>query len=86
MKKGSALRFGLSVILVAAIGYGATLHARDSHPVAPVRPVAAASAPAEELDLVGVIGDVMVDGCTSSDARCSKAWKDLGELATKQGL
>ncbi|MDE2599599.1 MAG: hypothetical protein KGL40_08250 [Rhodocyclaceae bacterium] len=87
MKKASAL--GFSAILLAAIGYGAALHARDSQATALVEraPMTVShSAEAEDLDLVGVIGDTMVDGCTSNDARCSKAWKDLGELAGKDRL
>ncbi|HEY1181640.1 MAG TPA: hypothetical protein VGE56_05005 [Rhodocyclaceae bacterium] len=87
MTKAPLLRVAISTLLLAAVGYGATLHARDSMPAtvhqstAPVR-----SSVAEDVDLVGVIGDVLVDGCKSGDGGCAKAWKDLGELAGKKAL
>ncbi len=85
MQKRSAL--GISAILLALIGYGAALHARDSQAAALAeRAPVAVSRSAEDLDLVGVIGDAMVDGCTSNNERCSKAWKDLGDLAGKDQL
>jgi hypothetical protein len=40
----------------------------------------------DDIDLFGVVGDVLVDGCQSGDARCSKAWQDLGGLAAKPSL
>jgi hypothetical protein len=41
---------------------------------------------AADLDLVGVVGDVLVDGCKPAEAACSKAWQELGQLAGKDGL
>jgi len=86
MKKASVLRLSISAILMAAIGYGATLHAQASTASAHKAPLVASKAAPEDLDLVGVVGDVMVDGCTSDTARCNKAWKDLGNLADKNAL
>lgn len=87
MTKTSVLRVAISTLLLAAVGYGATLHARDSVPAtAHQNVVTARSSAAEDVDLVGVIGDTLVDGCKTSDGGCAKAWKDLGELAGKNAL
>ena len=52
----------------------------------PKQTLSSSTATAEDIDLIGVVGDVLVDGCKSGDARCSKAWKDLGSLAGKDSL
>jgi len=88
MKTADVVRLGVSVLFLAAVGSGAVLHAHDKTPAA--NRIQHASVPAktapEDLDLVGVVGDVLIDGCTTGDARCSKAWKDLGQLADKPAL
>lgn len=87
MKTAYAVRLGASVLLLAAVGYGAALHAHDRTPAtSPAQHVVSAKTAPEDIDLVGVVGDVLVDGCTTGDARCSKAWKDLGQLAGKPAL
>ena len=86
MNKTSVMRVGFSLILLAASAVGASLHARDS--ATPVRPAAlevSQSVGADE-DLVGVLGDVLIDGCGSGETRCSKAWQDLGKLAGESRL
>jgi len=85
MNKTAVVRVGASLILLVASAVGASLHARDS-----ASPVQAAfetsrSAGADE-DLVGVLGDVLIDGCSNGEARCSKAWQDLGKLAGESRL
>lgn len=88
MKTAYVVRLSVSVLLLAVVGSGAVLHAHDKTPPASrVQHVAVtAKTTAEDIDIVGVVGDVLVDGCTTGDARCSKAWKDLGQLAEKPAL
>jgi hypothetical protein len=89
MKKTSLVRLGFSAIFLAAVGYGAVLHARDHSAAKPVLQkvtFAVEKIAAEDMDIVGVVGDVFVDGCKAGDARCGKAWKDLGDLAGKGSL
>ncbi|HWT53602.1 MAG TPA: hypothetical protein VN066_02260 [Rhodocyclaceae bacterium] len=87
MKKTSILHVTISTFLLAAVGYGATLHARDSVPATVQNSaIHARSSATDDVDLVGVIGDTLVDGCKASDGGCAKAWKDLGELAGKKAL
>lgn len=85
MHKTSVMRVSFSLILLAASAVGASLHAQDS--ATPVRPVleASQSVNADE-DLVGVLGDVLIDGCSGGETRCSKAWQDLGKLAGETRL
>jgi hypothetical protein len=88
MKTAYVVRLSVSVLLLAVVGSGAVLHAHDRTPATnriQHESVAAKTAP-EDVDLVGVVGDVLIDGCTTGDARCSKAWKDLGQLADKPAL
>lgn len=85
MHKTSVLRVGLSITLLAATALGASLHARDG--ASPVRQAIEASrSVSAEDDLVGVLGDVLIDGCSSVEGRCSKAWQDLGTLAGENAL
>lgn len=89
MKKTSLVRAGVSIIFLATVGYGAVLHARDHAAAKPLPQnisVTAKTTATEDVDIIGVVGDVFVDGCKSGDARCSKAWKDLGTLAGKDSL
>ena len=83
------VRLGVSALFLATLTYGAVLHARDRAPAkaaqAKVTFTVEKIAP-EDLDIVGVVGDVFVDGCTRDDARCNKAWRDLGQLAGKPSL
>lgn len=85
MNKTAIVRVGVSLILLAASALAASLHARDN--VSPARPAFEASRSAStDEDLVGVLGDVLIDGCNGSEARCSKAWQDLGKLAGESRL
>lgn len=85
MNKTAIVRVGVSLILLAASALAASLHARDN--VSPVRPAFEASLIADaDEDLVGMLGDVLIDGCSGSEARCSKAWQDLGKLAGESHL
>lgn len=89
MNKTSFARFGVSAFLIAALASGAALHARDHAPAKPAGAkvtFAVEKIAPEDLDIVGVVGDVFVDGCTRGDARCNKAWQDLGQLAGKRNL
>lgn len=86
MRKTSFVRLSISVLVLAILGSGAVLHARDHVPAkAGVHKVvfAVERVAPEGLDMVGVVGDVFVDGCTQNEARCSKAWRDLGQLAAR---
>lgn len=83
------LRLGVSSFFLATLAYGAVLHARDHAPAKPVQAkvtFAVEKIAPEDLDIVGVVGDVFVNGCTRGDARCNKAWQDLGQLAGKPSL
>lgn len=89
MKKISLVRLIVPAIFLAAVGYGAVLHARDNAVPKPAPQrvsFAVEKIAVEDLDIVGVIGDVLVDGCSAGDARCSKVWKDLGSIAGKDSL
>jgi len=80
----------IAYALPAILGLAVIEVGFDQHATAAQHPVqtqaAASKTAAEDVDLVGVVGDVLVDGCKSGDARCSKAWKDLGTLAEKSSL
>ena len=83
------VRFGVSSFFLATLAYGAVLHARDHAAARPARATvtfAVEKIAPEDFDIVGVVGDVFVDGCTQDDARCNKAWQDLGQLAGKPSL
>ena len=82
MKKILAYVLPLAVSL-AAIGLSLNSHATAT-PVAKQQQVAAVEK--ADDDLVGVLGDVLIDGCNAGDAHCGKAWKDLGGLAGKDSL
>lgn len=86
MKK--LIAYTLPAILgLAVIEVGFDQHASAAqHPVQTQAAVSISKTAAEDVDLVGVVGDVLVDGCKSGDTRCSKAWKDLGTLAEKSSL
>lgn len=89
MKKTSLVRLSISAIFLAAVGYGAVLHAHDNAAPKPAPhkvSFAVEKVAVEDQDIIGVIGDVFVDGCSAGDARCSKAWKDLGSLAGSDSL
>jgi hypothetical protein len=78
--------YALPAILgLAVIEVGFDNHATAA-PASTTKQVLVSSTVAEDIDLVGVVGDVLVDGCKSGDTRCNKAWKDLGSLAEKNSL
>lgn len=84
MKK--LIAYALPALLgLALIEVGFHRHATAAQ-TATEKPALTQSHAVEDIDLIGVVGDVLVDGCKSGDARCSKAWKDLGSLAGKDGL
>ena len=85
MKK--LIAYALPAILgLAVIEVGFDQHATAAQHPAHHTQAATSKTAAEDVDLVGVVGDVLVDGCKSGDARCGKAWKDLGTLAEKSSL
>ena len=85
MNKTAVVRRGLALTLLTASAVGASLHARDSASPATQMVETRLSVSADE-DLVGVLGDVLIDSCSSGEARCSKAWQDLGQLAGESRL
>jgi hypothetical protein len=73
-------------ISLSAIGISLNSHATAAQAPKLQSAITTAVQQTGDLDLVGVVGDVLIDGCKSGEPSCSKAWKDLDGLAAQSSL
>lgn len=87
MKTSAALGFSVVFLGVASLGLNIQNQANAAaHPRTPERITATLQSDADDIDLLGVIGDEMISNCNLPAESCGKAWQELRAIAKQKSL